>query len=160
MTQGKLPSIYPQPSKTRTASLPCRDKKMDTRTASDVISRALKLRQTSCLLDWQTWKKLHVLCGLCSQPNQILVSACFKCNFQYHIFLPRLPSPREALWSCVSYKHPNVMLGCLHWVGRWAGVLFTSSQSSGKSTFPCKSIQEDYITVRHLCAFWRGSHAA
>lgn len=101
-TQGKLPSIYPQPSKTLTASLQCRDKKMDTWTVSDVISRALTLGQTSCLLDWQMWKKLHVLCGLCSQLNQILVLACFECNFQYIFSAKAALSQRGFVELCFS----------------------------------------------------------
>lgn len=160
LTQGKLPGTHPQ---TQTASLQGRgNKKMAMWTASDVIRSTLKLGQTSCLLSGKlTWKKLHGLWRFCSQSNQILILAllimliCFKSTS-----VPSLPSFRKAFWSCVSCKHPYAMLVWLHGVGRWAGVLFTTSQSSGKSAFPYKSIQGDYVTTRHLCAFWRASHAA
>lgn len=121
LTQGKPPGTHAQPSKTLTASLQCRgNKKTATWTASDVTKSTLKLGQTSCLLDWQTWKKLYGLWGFCSQPNQILILAllitlvCFESNFQYYISLPRLPSFREAFWSCVSCKHSYVMMVWLH----------------------------------------------
>lgn len=159
LTQGKLPGTHPQ---TQTAPLQGRGKKkMATWTASDVTRSTLKSGQTSCLLGGKlTWEKWHGLWGFCSQPNQFLILAllimliCFKSTS-----VPSLPSFREVFRSCVSCKHLYAMLVWLHGVGRWAGVLFTSSQSSEKSAFPYKSIQSDYVTTRHLCAFWRGSRA-
>jgi len=124
LTQGKLPGTHRQPSPALAASLQCRgNKKTATWTASDVSRSTLRSRQTSCLPAWQTWKKLHGLWGFCSQPNQILMLALlimlvhFESTFQYYIIiisLPRLPSFREAFWSCVSCKHPYVMLVWLH----------------------------------------------